>query len=94
VGEPLLKPKKRKKKKEKFSKELYLEVIERDKCCIMCGSYNWLQVHHVKYRSQGGKHELDNLVLLCKEHHDLVHSNKRKFVPILEEYIKNKKENE
>lgn len=44
-------------------------------CCNpMCGSSNWLEIHHIVHRSQGGSDELDNLVLLCeschKAHHD------------------------
>jgi 5-methylcytosine-specific restriction endonuclease McrA len=32
-------------------------------------------VHHIKRRSQGGGHELDNLVSLCPIHHGWVHGN-------------------
>ena len=29
--------------------------------------------HHIVYRSRGGKHTTDNLIHLCRTHHDLVH---------------------
>ena len=94
MGEPIPKPKKRKKKSDKFPKELYLEVLERDNfSCALCGSSYWLECHHIHYGNVKRTHEIDNLVMLCKTHHEEVHANKRKFVPILEEYIKNKKEN-
>jgi hypothetical protein len=31
------------------------------------------EAHHVKFWSEGGETNLDNLVLLCRRHHDLVH---------------------
>lgn len=33
----------------------------------------YLHVHHLKARSQGGTHALDNLVTLCREHHQVIH---------------------
>lgn len=30
--------------------------------------------HHVRYRSEGGTNEPSNLVTLCRQHHDWVHS--------------------
>lgn len=33
----------------------------------------WKEIHHVVLQSEGGTHELGNLVLLCGRHHDLVH---------------------
>ena len=32
-------------------------------------------VHHIKRRSQGGSHQLENLVTLCLWHHHWVHAN-------------------
>ena len=32
-----------------------------------------LQVHHVKMRVHGGNHNLDNLITLCKSHHEILH---------------------
>jgi len=38
------------------------------------GCVGWLplEVHHVRRRSQGGTHDLDNLVTLCYGHHQWV----------------------
>lgn len=33
----------------------------------------WCQGHHMVWRSAGGPHDLDNLTLLCRFHHGLVH---------------------
>ncbi len=30
-------------------------------------------VHHIKYRSHGGSDEFDNLIGLCRDHHDWAH---------------------
>lgn len=32
-----------------------------------------LQVHHIVQRSQGGTHDLDNLITYCREHHAAEH---------------------
>lgn len=66
-------------------------VYERDNyLCRFCGvgnayAYN---VHHVHYRSEGGPHELWNLVLLCESCHRRAHSNKRVWQPLLLEVVK------
>jgi len=42
--------------------------------CQFCGKEEvGLDMHHIKFRSQGGKDTADNLVALCREHHSLVH---------------------
>ncbi len=48
----------------------------RDRCCQMPGcdrSWQWCDVHHVKPKSRGGPDSTDNLILLCRFHHGLVH---------------------
>lgn len=50
--------------------------------CRWCGKRGE-QVHHIKYRSQGGPDHMSNLILLCTEHHQRVHSNKRHWQPTL-----------
>lgn len=42
--------------------------------CVMCGNPN-IEMHHVKYRSQGGRGTWRNLMPLCKHHHEMTHSN-------------------
>jgi hypothetical protein len=46
----------------------YAELREKYECCVVCGSTDGLQAHHVVFRSQGGKEE-DNLVLICRRCH-------------------------
>lgn len=62
-------------------------VLERDRCCRMCGRRKGLDVHHITYRSEGVDHQAHNLIVLCHAHHDLVHSNKRRWQPVLRAYI-------
>ncbi|MBV8196034.1 MAG: HNH endonuclease, partial [Candidatus Dormibacteraeota bacterium] len=48
----------------------------RDRGCRFPGCDRppeWTDAHHVKPRSDGGTRTLDNLVLLCRLHHRLVH---------------------
>lgn len=64
---------------------LRLKVKRRDgKACRFCGVMNGrLEAHHIKYRSEDGPDEEENLITLCDEHHQMMHSNKRKWQPIL-----------
>lgn len=74
------------------SKEVYNIVIERDKyCCRLCGSTNWIQLHHILYRSQRKDliNDINNCIMLCDDCHRLVHNNKKKWQPILIEMNKN-----
>src|SRR6185503_3793273 len=38
-----------------------------------CTNSAHLHVHHIVYRSRGGRHLMTNLVLLCPQHHIVVH---------------------
>lgn len=49
--------------------------------CRVCGTKQNLHVHHIHYRSEGGKDDLDNLITLCVDHHELIHSNKNLYQP-------------
>jgi uncharacterized protein DUF222/HNH endonuclease len=40
-----------------------------------CGSRRFTQAHHVVWWGDGGKTDLDNLVLVCSFHHRLVHEH-------------------
>ena len=45
--------------------------------CQVCKAKNTrLEVHHIKYRSQGGTDDLDNLITLCVDCHKKVHAGK------------------
>lgn len=71
--------------KSSEKKEYHL-VIERvmDKygylCCEECSSNKWLEIHHIIKRSQGGKHNKENLKLLCKVCHEKKHGQKLIFI--------------
>lgn len=81
------KPKASSKPKNNWDK-IRLEVIALDGGrCRLCGSATSLHVHHIVYRSEKKDDSLSNLITLCSEHHDLVHSNKAKYQPILLEMV-------
>jgi HNH endonuclease len=46
-------------------------ILARDARCMApgCTSRAQLEVHHLRYRSQGGSDAPDNLILLCAFHH-------------------------
>ena len=50
-------------------------LLNRDKRCRFPGCTNTRSVdgHHVRHWADGGETSLDNLVLLCRHHHHLVH---------------------
>jgi len=63
--------------------------------CLLCGvSIKGLHLHRVEYGSQGGKYEKHNCIQLCSRDHELVHSNKRKWQPLLLDYIETATQNE
>jgi hypothetical protein len=47
----------------------------RDRCCRFpgCTRSRWLDGHHLVHWADGGETSLDNLVLLCRHHHRLLH---------------------
>ena len=52
------------------------KVFVRDKHrCVVpgCRSTRFLEAHHIRPRSEGGRHELRNLCLLCDAHHLQLH---------------------
>lgn len=75
-------------------KKIREKVIERDggNWCLFCGKPGpGLHLHRIIYGSQGGRYEVDNCVQLCPEHHQLVHSSKKKWMPKLLEHVENKR---
>jgi len=65
------KPKKKKKRKSnKTPPETRLAVLERDNhTCTVCGSKEYLYVHHIEHKKHGGTHDMNNLTTLCEECH-------------------------
>jgi hypothetical protein len=52
------------------------EVIRRDRHCRFPGCTNWTftNIHHLEeWKSDGGRTDLPNLLLLCEFHHDTIH---------------------
>ncbi|MDQ2583142.1 HNH endonuclease signature motif containing protein [Saccharothrix yanglingensis] len=48
----------------------------RDRGCAFPGCHRppqWCDAHHIQHWADGGSTDLDNLVLLCRTHHSLVH---------------------
>jgi 5-methylcytosine-specific restriction endonuclease McrA len=39
-----------------------------------CETKRWIDIHHIKPRSEGGEHTLANLTTLCSAHHRMEHS--------------------
>ncbi len=51
-------------------------VVARDRHCVAPGcsrSARWCDVHHLVSWADGGETEIDNLRLLCRYHHTLIH---------------------
>lgn len=69
----------------KTEKKVYEETLELfNGCCAICGN-NQVQSHHIRYGGLygGRKTYMGNVIPLCKKHHDLVHTNKKKYMPLL-----------
>ena len=41
--------------------------------CEMCDN-TAVDIHHIKFKSQGGKDNIDNLIALCRDCHEKAHS--------------------
>ena len=88
-------------RKKAVSDSTYQKVLARDNYkCRLCGNDNRyeLVLHHIYYRSQRRDliDEPDNCIMLCgnfskNKCHMKVHSNKKKYQPILLEIVKNTK---
>lgn len=79
-------------KRISVTNETYDFVVKRDNySCRLCGSTNWIQLHHILYRSQRKDliNDISNCIMLCYDCHRLVHNNKKKWQPILLEMNKN-----
>lgn len=69
--------------------KLRAAVLDRDgQTCRLCGCWaEHAAIHHIEYRSEGGRNTLDNLITLhwmfeprC---HEVVHADKRLWQPLL-----------
>jgi hypothetical protein len=51
-------------------------LVARDRGCAYPGCCNparWAEAHHIRHFADGGPTDLDNLVLLCRRHHRVLH---------------------
>lgn len=75
-------------------KKVYEDTLELfDYKCAICGN-NQVQLHHIIFGSLHGTRKsltyMGNVIPLCKKHHDMVHTNKKKYMPMLIEIINEK----
>ena len=73
-------------------KEVYRKTLELfNGVCAICEN-NQVAMHHIRFGGlQGGrKTYMGNVIPLCEYHHRLVHSNKKKYQPILIEILNKK----
>ena len=53
----------------------YIERRDHGRCQVPgCRASKYLDCHHIVFRSAGGRHEKENLVLVCGAHHRAVHA--------------------
>lgn len=59
-----------------ISKKEYNRAIETfGSVCVYCGN-PYIEMHHIRFRSQQGKGGFRNLIPLCKEHHNQAHQQR------------------
>ena len=64
------------------SKKEYARAIEAfGDTCVYCGN-PYIEMHHVRFRSQGGRGKYRNLMPLCEQHHRRAHED-REFSDLL-----------
>jgi hypothetical protein len=66
------------------SRALLSALWQRDRGCAMpgCDRHRFLHAHHVVSWASGGHTDLDNLVLLCGEHHRRLHDGETSIVAL------------
>jgi 5-methylcytosine-specific restriction endonuclease McrA len=58
-------------------RKLCHQILQRDGWrCQQCGSRTNLQVHHIELRSQSGDDAAENLITLCSDCHEQIHSRR------------------
>ena len=84
---------------QKIPEKIRKAVLKRDSfdgcpCCIWCGQPSpegrGLHLHHVIRRSQGGKHEVNNLVTLCFRCHMALHDGDKEIEGFVKDYARRK----
>lgn len=67
------------KKREFVKKETYNQTMIKCKSrCVLCGTSQQLQLHHICGRGKNKTNNIDNCVMLCMDcHHNVVHKNNK-----------------
>ena len=74
-------------------KQVYQKTLELfNNECAICGN-NEVAMHHIRYGSCGRKTYMGNVIPLCHYHHQMAHSNKRLYQPMLIKIIDERLEN-
>src|SRR5205085_10774141 len=59
---------------------------DRHRCVVPgCSGRDYVEVHHIVERDNGGGHEPENLVTLCTRHHAAAHEGKLEVLDVLED---------
>jgi len=84
------KPTTKKHKRLQVSNETYTQVFEAcNGMCVLCGTKQNLELHHILGRGKDLTDEPTNCVMLCRDcHHGKVHQNLKHYRPILLEITK------
>lgn len=48
--------------------------------CFVCGYKNFLDIHHIKHKSDGGQDIIENVIVLCSNHHKEWHYLENTFI--------------
>ena len=77
----------------KKHQQVYFDYFDIDPgdfvACENCGKPG-IDIHHLKFRSQGGQDVIENLMALCRECHFEVHNGtKIKTADLIEKHLKN-----
>jgi 5-methylcytosine-specific restriction endonuclease McrA len=74
---------------KKSDRDVYGHVLATQSHCALCGSQNESQLimHHIRFGAGGRKTYIGNIIRLCSKCHIKVHSNDKKYRPILIEKI-------
>ena len=54
-----------------------ITLRDKHRCSVPgCPNFRFVDVHHLRPRAMGGKHDDDQLTSLCSQHHDAVHDSR------------------
>lgn len=80
-GEPIRRGQPIKKRVKVVPKGIYAQVLARDGGCVARAlvpdirCHGRIDPHHALMRSQGGQDTLEDMIAVCRAHHDWIHAN-------------------